>query len=77
MLDLLRALRSHRCFGRRLFAFVPAVFLADLLYKFHSFTLECAAFLATWLLFDLVAEGVGQFFRRGQGRDISSGRRAT
>ena len=30
----------------------PSLFLsllaAELLYKFHSFTLECAAFLATW-----------------------------
>lgn len=27
--------------------------LAELFYKFHSFTLECLAFLATWYLLDL------------------------
>jgi hypothetical protein len=35
---------------------VPALILADIFYKFHSFTLECVAFLATWLVFDFVAE---------------------
>jgi hypothetical protein len=25
-----------------------SMLLAELFYKFHSFTLECAAFLATW-----------------------------
>ncbi len=32
---------------------MPALFVAfvtaELFYKFHSFTLECAAFLVTWL----------------------------
>lgn len=27
-----------------------ALVLAELFYKFHSFTLECLAFLATWLV---------------------------
>jgi len=27
-------------------------------YKFHSFSLECMAFLATWLLFDVVIEWI-------------------
>jgi hypothetical protein len=35
---------------------VPAMggawILAELFYKFHSFTLECAAFLATWAVLD-------------------------
>jgi hypothetical protein len=26
--------------------------IAELFYKFHSFTLECAAFLATWAVLD-------------------------
>jgi hypothetical protein len=34
----------------------PALFLsfviAELFYKFHSFTLECLAFLATWFAID-------------------------
>lgn len=38
---------------------VPAVMIslviAEIFYKFHSFTLECIAFLATWYVIDLVA----------------------
>lgn len=29
--------------------------LAEMFYKFHSFTLECVAFLATWFVFSYVA----------------------
>ena len=58
MLDLLRALRSPAACGRRLFGFIPALVLADVFYKFHSFTLECVAFFATWLVFDLIAEWI-------------------
>jgi hypothetical protein len=36
---------------------VPAITLslliAEMFYKFHSFTLECMAFLTTWYLLDL------------------------
>ena len=39
---------------RELFPEVPAlafaVVLAEAFYKFHSFALECVAFLATWLV---------------------------
>ena len=58
MIDLLRALRSRADYGRRLLGFVPALILADIFYKFHSFTLECVAFLVTWLVFDFIAEWV-------------------
>jgi hypothetical protein len=32
-------------------AAIPAWIIAEFFYKFHSFTLECAAFLATWYAF--------------------------
>jgi hypothetical protein len=31
---------------------VLSLMIAELFYKFHSFTLECAAFLGTWYLLD-------------------------
>jgi hypothetical protein len=34
--------------------------IAELLYKFHSFILECIAFLATWYVLD----SLNQFFIR-------------
>jgi len=30
-------------------AFILSLGLAEVFYKFHSFTLECVCFLATWL----------------------------
>jgi len=35
---------------------LPALLIAELFYKFHSFILECMAFLATWLVLDLLTE---------------------
>jgi hypothetical protein len=35
--------------------FFASVLLAEAFYKFHSFSLECLAFLATWFLFGAVA----------------------
>jgi hypothetical protein len=34
---------------------VISIIIAELFYKFHSFTLECVAFLATWYVVDQVA----------------------
>lgn len=31
-----------------------AIIIAELFYKFHSFTLECLAFMVTWYVIDLV-----------------------
>jgi hypothetical protein len=46
----------------------PALFLSfvisELLYKFHSFTLECLAFLVTWFVIDAVITSVSQWFKR-------------
>jgi hypothetical protein len=40
---------------------VAAMVIAELAYKFRSFTLECAAFLATWACLSAVAHAA---FRR-------------
>jgi hypothetical protein len=36
-----------------------ALILAELFYKFHSFTLECAAFLVTWAGLSWLQEKAG------------------
>jgi hypothetical protein len=41
-------------------ALVLSFVLAELFYKFHSFTLECLAFLATWFVIDAVLTTVRQ-----------------
>ena len=58
MIDLLRALRVHAAYGRRLLSFIPALVIAEMFYKFHSFSLECMAFFATWLLLDVPIEWI-------------------
>ena len=52
---------------------VCALFVAETFYRFHSFTVECAAFLATWFAFSWLLNKAWQFgqqlrkggFRRG------------
>jgi hypothetical protein len=39
--------------------FAVSLVVAETLYKFHSFTLECLTFLATWYVLD----AAGQFVR--------------
>jgi hypothetical protein len=69
MIDLLRALRAHAAYKQRLVSFAPALIVSELFYKFHSFTLECLAFLATWLVFDVLAEWIA-------GRPVAASRAA-
>lgn len=35
-----------------------SIVIAEVLYKFHSFTLEVVAFLVTWYALDAIASGV-------------------
>ena len=58
MIDFLRALRAHPAYGRRLLGFIPALVITEMFYKFHSFSLECMALLATWLLLDVLIEWI-------------------
>jgi hypothetical protein len=58
MIDFLRTLRAHPICARRLLGFIPALAITEMFYKFHSFSLECMTFLATWLLFDVLIEWI-------------------
>jgi hypothetical protein len=58
MIDFLGALRAYPACGRRLLGFIPALVVTEMFYKFHSFSLECMAFLATWLLLDVLIEWI-------------------
>jgi hypothetical protein len=52
MFTLLRVLSVRRLFIEQLPALAGAWLVAEFFYKFHSFSLEAAAFLATWFVFD-------------------------
>lgn len=51
------------------FSLVASWVIAEVFYKFHSFTLECLAFLATWFVVDAAATGVrAALMRRKESR---------
>ena len=58
MFRLIRSISLKQCLMEQIPALVGAAVIAELFYKFHSFLLEAGAFLATWLVLDLVLQGV-------------------
>jgi hypothetical protein len=65
MYSLLRLLPIRRLAFEQLPAIVCAWAIAESFYKFHSFTLECGAFLATWFVFDAIAQLIRTAFASG------------
>lgn len=63
MFTLLQSLPARRFFSEQLPAIGGAWVIAELFYKFHSFTAECAAFLATWFVFDALISAIKYLFR--------------
>lgn len=64
MLTLLKQLRSQKTLIAELPAMAIAWLLAEFFYKFHSFSLECAAFLATWLILSAAVSFVADSVRQ-------------
>lgn len=58
MFTLLRMLPWQRILAEQLPALAGAWLIAELFYKFHSFSLETAAFLATWFVLDAAIQGL-------------------
>jgi hypothetical protein len=56
MFTLIRMLPARRLVLEQSPPLAAAWLVAELFYKFHSFSLECAAFLVTWFLFDGVMQ---------------------
>ena len=52
MYSLIRLLPTRELALQQVPALATSLVLAELFYKFHSFTLECVAFLATWFVLD-------------------------
>lgn len=57
MYTLLQSLTYRRLFTEQLPTLLLAWLIAELFFKFHSFTLECAAFLFTWYMLDAAVQG--------------------
>lgn len=70
MYTLVRLLPVKQLAFEQVPALTIAWMLAELFYKFHSFTLECAAFLATWFVLDAFIHRVMRpLFARDAGRN--------
>ena len=54
MYTLVRHIRSREAVLAEAPAFLVSLLTAEAFYKFRSFTLECIAFLATWLVISSV-----------------------
>jgi hypothetical protein len=54
MHTLIKTLPLRSLLLEQLPAITVAFVVAETFYKFHSFTLECLAFLATWYVFDFI-----------------------
>ena len=70
MSTLLRTLSVRELLIAEAPSLAIAMVIAELFYKFHSFTLECIAFLATWYVVGSVIRGVIGYFqtRRDQSK---------
>lgn len=56
MYTLFRLLPVKRLAYEQMPALTLAWIIAELFFKFHSFTLECSAFLATWFVLDALTQ---------------------
>lgn len=54
MYTLIRLLSLRQLLLGQLPALGLSFLIAELFYKFHSFTLECLAFLVTWYVIDIL-----------------------
>ncbi len=63
MHTLIHSLPLRRIVVEQLPIALTALLLAELFYKFHSFTLEVIAFLATWYLLDAGVDALRMFLR--------------
>jgi hypothetical protein len=69
MSTLLRQLPGSKLLEQQLPAIVASLLIAETFYTFHSFLLECLAFLATWFVLDFLVTGLANLLRSGRRRD--------
>ena len=67
MYTLMQSIPLRRLLVEQLPAFAAAFLVAEMFYKFHSFTLECLAFLVTWFVVDWVIQ-IGRRFLRADSK---------
>ena len=68
MYALVRSMSLKQLLIEQLPALIVSIIIAELFYKFHSFTLESLAFLATWFVVDALYRYISQ--AAGQQKNI-------
>lgn len=71
MYSLLRLLPFKRVAYEQVPAMAGAWLIAESFYKFHSFSLECAAFLLTWGVLDALVQGIVALGIRGSRKPVT------
>lgn len=64
MYTLIRSISAQKLFTQQLPIVAITIVISELFYKFHSFTLESMAFLATWFVLDLLVQFMQQRLSR-------------
>lgn len=72
MFSLLRILTIRQLASEQLPALAGSWLIAEFFYKFHSFSLECLAFLATWAVFDAAVQFFKKAFQQSHSSDAST-----
>jgi hypothetical protein len=68
MYSLVRNLESRNVAIREGVTFAAAFVVAEVFYKFHSFSLECLAFLATWVVLSATVDLASRLLGKGDAR---------
>ena len=63
MYTLMRTLSLKKILLEQAPTIVGSMFIAEMFYKFHSFTLECIAFLATWYVVDRIRAALSEHIK--------------
>jgi hypothetical protein len=67
MFHLIRSMTARQLLVRQAPMLAISIVIAEISYKFHSFTLECAAFLATWFVLDGITQVIVSCLPRAKG----------
>lgn len=63
MYTLIRSISSRQLLLEQAPTLLVSFFIAETFYKFHSFTLECVAFLTTWYVLDAAVNSLRKLFK--------------
>ena len=63
MFELMRSSSLRQLLSRQAPVLAASLIVAEMFYKFGSFTLECLGFLATWLVLDALVSLVARIGR--------------